>query len=58
MAAGTVKWLNTPKGFGFVPPKDGSRDTFVRLSEGPCAHLEIEHSPENGKSSVTTLRAG
>ena len=65
MAVGTVKWFNPGKGFGFITPKDGSKDVFVhisaveraglqRLAEGQLVEYEIERSP-NGKTSATNL---
>ena len=65
MAVGTVKWFNPGKGFGFIAPKDGSKDVFVhisaveraglqRLTVGQHVEYEIERSP-NGKTSATNL---
>lgn len=31
MAAGTVKWFNAEKGFGFVTPAESQRDVFVHV---------------------------
>ena len=65
MAIGTVKWFNPAKGFGFIEPKDGSKDAFVHISaveraglstlaEGQKVSYELQPG-QNGKSSAENL---
>ena len=57
MAAGTVKWFNPTKGYGFITPIDGGKDVFVHhsaiegagykeLSEGQRVEFESEQAPK------------
>ena len=65
MAIGTVKWFNPAKGFGFIEPKDGSKEAFVHISaveraglstlaEGQKVSYELQPG-QNGKSSAEIL---
>jgi CspA family cold shock protein len=66
MTIGTVKWFNMGKGYGFIAPEDGSKDSFVHisaleragissLSEGQKVEYELQHG-QNGKSSAENLK--
>jgi len=66
MPAGTVKWFNTQKGFGFIQPDDGGKDVFVHISaversgignlkDGQKVSYEIV--TERGKTAAANLRA-
>ena len=65
MAAGTVKWFDPIKGYGFIQPNDGSKDAFVHISaveraglrslrEGQAVEYELVPG-RNGKSSAESL---
>lgn len=66
MAAGTVKWFNATKGFGFIAPESGGRDVFVHISAVERAGLtgladnqkvtfDVE-AGRDGRESATNLQ--
>jgi CspA family cold shock protein len=65
--AGTVKWFNPTKGFGFIQPEDGGQDVFVHISaveqaglrglnEGQHVAYDLEADRRSGKTSATNLK--
>ena len=67
MPVGTVKFFNTDKGYGFIQPEDGGKDSFVHISAVQAAGMhtlekdqrlsyEVE-SGRNGKESAVNLAA-
>ena len=67
VGAGTVKWFNPSKGFGFIQPDDGGQDVFVHISaveqaglrglnEGQQVAYDLEADRRSGKTSATNLK--
>ena len=65
MPAGTVKWFNAQKGFGFIQPEGGGNDVFVHISAVQKAGLQTlnenqrvtyEVVTERGKQAAANLR--
>jgi CspA family cold shock protein len=68
MSAGTVKWFNSTKGFGFIEPSNGGQDVFVHISaveragmsglnEGQKVSYELQRDAKSGKMSAEQLEA-
>ena len=66
--AGTVKWFNADKGFGFIAPEGGGKDVFVHisaversdlgsLSEGQKISFELQRDRKTGRESAVDLKS-
>ena len=65
MPAGTMKWFNATKGYGFIAPEQGGPDVFVHVSAVQQAgrrsleenqRVSYELTPDRrGKTSATNL---
>lgn len=67
MPIGTVKFFNTDKGYGFISPEDGGKDSFVHitaversglatLTKDQRVSYEVEVD-QRGKDSAVNLQA-
>ncbi len=65
MPAGTVKWFNVQKGYGFILPEGGGKDVFVHISAVQAAGLNsldegqkvaFEVVQERGKEAAGSLK--
>ena len=59
---GTVKFFNDEKGYGFITPKDGSKDVFVhknnilsQIREGDQVSYDVERG-DRGLSAIRVSR--
>lgn len=68
MEAGTVKFFNEQKGYGFIAPDNGGNDVFVHisaleraglstLSQGQKVSFDTERDRRSGKMAVANIRA-
>ena len=67
MPVGTVKFFNSEKGYGFIAPDDGGKDSFVHISaveragmttltQNQRVRYELE-TDQRGKESAVGLEA-
>src|ERR1700687_3011054 len=68
MNAGTVKFYNDQKGFGFIQPDDGGKDVFVHataleragmrgLVQGQKVVFDTQEDRRTGKTAVANIQA-
>jgi CspA family cold shock protein len=47
MHEGTVKWFDEQKAYGFIRPKDGSKDVFVHLEDVRRSGYDTLHEKDH-----------
>mgnify|MGYP000846622585 FL=1 len=55
---GLVKWFNPEKGFGFITPKDGSKDVFVHFSAIQSGGFKTLNEGQKVEFSITAGAKG
>lgn len=58
MPVGTVKFFNIDKGYGFIAPDDGSKDSFVHITAVERAGLGTLTQNQRVRYEVETDRRG
>jgi len=58
MPIGTVKFFNTDKGYGFIQPEDGGKDSFVHISAVQAAGMQTLDKDQRVSYDVETGRNG
>ena len=58
MTIGTVKFFNEDKGYGFIQPDDGSKDSFVHISAVQAAGMATLNKDQRVSYDVETGRNG
>ena len=58
MTIGTVKFFNEDKGYGFIQPDDGGKDSFVHISAVQAAGMATLNKDQRVSYDVETGRNG
>jgi cold shock protein len=58
MTIGTVKFFNEDKGYGFIQPEDGGKDSFVHISAVQSAGMQTLQRDQRVSYEVETGRNG
>ena len=58
MTTGTVKFYNAERGYGFIQPEDGGKDSFVHISAVQAAGMQTLDKEQRVSYEVETGRNG